>query len=68
VLIAPILDNRATTVTVRQAVEDHYNQILLAKLKRLAFQTGCTDYHTNEYGRDVVSYWDWRVITASRHG
>jgi hypothetical protein len=56
VLIAPILDNRATAVTVRQAVEDRYNQTLQAKLKRLAFQTGCTDRHTNEYGRDVVSW------------
>lgn len=62
VLVAPILDNRATTVSVRQAVEDRWNQNLQARLGAEVSETDSRGGCVNEYGRDVVR-WPGRVST-----
>lgn len=55
-LVAPILDSRATRVEVRQAVEDRWAASMQAKLRGSVYEAGCSNWYINEYGRNVASW------------
>ena len=55
-LFAPILDNRARVIEVKQSAEDRETQKVHRKLRNSVFAGACSNWYIGDFGRNAASW------------
>lgn len=55
-MIAPIIDQRASTIEVKGTAEDQWVNTIHGQLRGSVFTAGCSNWYINDYGRNSASW------------